>query len=108
MVMESAIPPVIIPVWLTGFDQLMPLGRAFPCNYLPRPGAELSVTFGNPIPLDFIHQGLLSTTNMVTEAQNSMVKQSRSWVTSIIQEAVEDLGRSVSGKLLHSPGQKMD
>jgi len=108
MVMESAIPPVIIPVWLTGFDQLMPLGRAFPCNYLPRPGTELSVTFGNPIPPDFIHKGLLSTTDMVTEAQNSTVEQSRSWVTSIIQEAVEDLGRSVSGKLLNSPGQKMD
>jgi len=106
--MESTIQPVIIPMWLTGFDQFMPLGRAFPYNYLPRPGAELSVTFGNPIPPDFIHQSLLSTTDMVTEAQNSMVEQSRSRVTSIIQGAVEDLGRSVSGKLLNSPRQTMD
>jgi len=107
MVMESTIPPMIIPMWLTGFDQLMPLGRAFPYNYLPRPGAELSVTFGNPMPPDFIHQGLLSTTYMVTEAQNSTVEQSRSRVTNMIQEAVENLGRSVSGKLLYSPRQKM-
>jgi len=107
MVMESTIPPVIIPMWLTGFDQLMPLGRAFPYNYLPRPGAELSVTFGNPIPPNFINQGLLSTTGLITEAQNSTAEQSRSRVTSVIQEAVEDLGRSISGKLLYSPRQTM-
>lgn len=58
MVMESETPPVIIPTWLTGFDQLMPEGRTFPYKYLPRPGAELSVTFGNPIPADSIRQGL--------------------------------------------------
>lgn len=47
--MEAKLPPVIIPMWITGFDQLMPEGRPFPYNYLPRIGAHLGVTFGNPI-----------------------------------------------------------
>lgn len=110
MVMESTVPPVIIPMWLTGFDRLMPQGRAFPYNYLPRPGAELSVTFGNPIPPDSIRQGLLppSTMDAVREVHSSTVEQLpkiRSRVTSVIHDAVEDLGRSVSGKLLYPPRQ---
>lgn len=111
MVMESTVPPIIIPMWLTGFDRLMPQGRAFPYNYLPRPGAELSVTFGNPIPPDSIRQGLLppSTMDAVREVHSSTVEQLpkiRSRVTSVIHDAVEDLGRSVSGKLLYPPRQR--
>jgi len=56
--METVKPPVVIPMWLTGFDKLMPEGRAVPYKYLPRPGAQLSVTFGDPIPSDVI-QGAL-------------------------------------------------
>lgn len=153
--MESKTPPVIIPMWLTGFNQLMPEGRAFPYKYLPRPGAELSVTFGNPLPADAIRQALLqrghlpvptshsglvgsgivkeeseqprgwlaeelqrgleSRIKMTGEAQSSSVGSSvtveelpriRSHVTSIIHDAVENLGRSVSGRLLHTSRQK--
>jgi len=48
--MEAKIPPIVIPMWLTGFDQLMPEGRPFPYKYLPRTGTHLSVTFGDPVP----------------------------------------------------------
>lgn len=149
MVMESKTPPVIIPMWLTGFDQLMPEGRAFPYKYLPRPGAELSVTFGSPVPADSIRQALLQRGHLLSSTPDSgLVDQEgtqepkgwlgqevkRSWesrlgiveqvqnlsfrmataeelprirsrVTSIIHDAVEDLGRSVSGRLLYSPRQ---
>ncbi|KAF8974690.1 acyltransferase-domain-containing protein [Flammula alnicola] len=58
ILMEANIPPVVIPMWLTGFDQLMPEGRSFPYNYFPRIGARLSVTFGDPIPADEILEAL--------------------------------------------------
>ncbi|KAJ3574527.1 hypothetical protein NP233_g1711 [Leucocoprinus birnbaumii] len=150
MVMESTTPPVIIPMWLTGFDQLMPEGRAFPYKYFPRPGAELSVTFGDPIPADTIRQGLLPSTSPLSSdvLDPSLVKageEAKGWagedvrrnmdqrklemseagesparlrstaeelplirsrVTSIIHDAVEDLGRSVSGRLLCAPRRR--
>ena len=58
IIMESTVPPLVIPMWLTGFDQLMPEGRAFPYKYFPRPGARLSVTFGDPLPSDDIKRAL--------------------------------------------------
>ncbi|KAI8976415.1 acyltransferase-domain-containing protein [Trametes punicea] len=50
IIMEARKPPVIIPMWLTGFDKFMPEGRPFPYKYFPKPGAAISVTFGEPVP----------------------------------------------------------
>lgn len=61
--METNVPPVVIPMWVTGFDHLMPEGRPFPNKYLPRLGARLSVTFGNPVPADEIREALTITKN---------------------------------------------
>ena len=33
----------------TGFDTLMPEGRSFPWNYIPKLGCKLSITFGEPL-----------------------------------------------------------
>ncbi|KAI0367928.1 acyltransferase-domain-containing protein [Pilatotrama ljubarskyi] len=60
IMMEAQKPPVIIPMWLTGFDKLMPEGRPFPYNYLPKPGAELSITVGEPVPAKDIQDALAS------------------------------------------------
>lgn len=49
ILMETIKPPIIIPMWLTGFDQLMPEGRTAPWKFFPRPGAALSITFGKPV-----------------------------------------------------------
>ncbi|KAH9946605.1 acyltransferase-domain-containing protein [Amylocystis lapponica] len=49
ILMEAAQPPVIIPMWLTGFDRLMPEHRAAPAKFFPRAGVALSVTFGRPV-----------------------------------------------------------
>ncbi|PIL32579.1 hypothetical protein GSI_05282 [Ganoderma sinense ZZ0214-1] len=61
ILMEAQRPPVIIPMWLTGFDKLMPEGRPFPYKFLPRPGATLSVTFGEPVPSQEIQDALVTT-----------------------------------------------
>lgn len=90
--MEANSHPTVIPVWLTGFDQLMPEGRKFPFNFLPRAGADLSITFGEPIPAG----ELIGATN----SKNSSGDIIRSKLTGIVKKRVELLGRSVSGSTL--------
>ncbi|KZT67509.1 acyltransferase-domain-containing protein [Daedalea quercina L-15889] len=58
ILMETIKPPIIIPMWLTGFDQLMPEGRSAPWKFLPRPGAVLSITFGKPVDNTAVHETL--------------------------------------------------
>jgi monolysocardiolipin acyltransferase len=116
-------------MWLTGFDQLMPEGRAFPYKYIPRPGAQLSVTFGDPLPSDTIKKALGALTIDETpkfpfwdgqqrKSAGTMVGKTareancktrndaqhlktRIEVTTLVQRAVESLGRSISGDSLH-------
>jgi len=90
--MEAKSHPTVIPVWLTGFDQLMPVGRKFPFNYLPNAGLDLSITFGEPIPVE----DLLGAINP-KDASDDIV---RSKLTDVVQKRVELLGRSVSGSML--------
>lgn len=165
--METNVPPVIIPMWLTGtkystlayhslahtctgFDKLMPENRSFPSKFIPKMGIQLGVTFGDPIPTDKIlkalnvlhrpdrsslspgvvensirhngrpHRSELSTGSHVRGWMEGAIAQARgdflpnhdggtqmdeirSEVTAIIQRAVEDLGRKVSGDTLDLP-----
>ncbi|KAJ7638514.1 acyltransferase-domain-containing protein [Roridomyces roridus] len=86
----SKLPP-IIPIWLSGFERLMPEGRPFPYKYLPRPGQHLSVTFGEPLDLRELE---------ALRASDATPEQLRIRITSIVHDAVEALGHSVSGPLL--------
>jgi len=90
--MEATSHPTVIPVWLTGFDQMMPEGRDFPFNFLPRAGADLSITFGEPIPAE----ELLDATNPKDSCEDII----RSKLTAAVKKRVELLGRSVSGLTL--------
>ena len=90
--MEANSHPTVIPVWLTGFDQLMPGGRKFPFNYLPNAGVELSITFGEPIPAEELLEA--------TYSKNSSEDIIRSKITDTVKKRVELLGRSVSGLTL--------
>ncbi|KIJ19895.1 hypothetical protein PAXINDRAFT_174464 [Paxillus involutus ATCC 200175] len=149
IVMETNVPPIIIPMWLTGFDKLMPEHRPFPYKFIPKMGIELGVTFGDPIPAEkimaascILRQGTWSSSHAeiakdgiryngplsrpgvgddmrlggwVGDAGGILVAESeaevrrrqtdevRSEVTAIIQRAVEDLGRMVSGDKLDRP-----
>ncbi|KAG1756057.1 acyltransferase-domain-containing protein [Suillus lakei] len=58
ILMETAVPPLIIPMWLTGFDKLMPEHRSFPYKYFPKLGIKLGVVFGDPIPVEKITAAL--------------------------------------------------
>ncbi|KAI0027949.1 acyltransferase-domain-containing protein [Vararia minispora EC-137] len=89
IVMETPRPPMIIPMWITGFDKLMPEGRGFPFNFIPHFGAKLSVTFGDP------HGKMKRDLGSDEESRDVRIA-----VTEVVQRAVEDLGRSVSGTTL--------
>ena len=70
----------------------------FPFKYLPRAGADLSITFGEPIPAE----ELLETTNSKDSSEDVI----RSKLTAVVKNRVELLGRSVSGLMLgqtHAP-----
>lgn len=57
ILLESSLPnfgykqpvcPYVIPIWITGLDRMMPEPRRAP-RWLPRPGANVSITIGRPI-----------------------------------------------------------
>ncbi|KZV70947.1 acyltransferase-domain-containing protein [Peniophora sp. CONT] len=125
MLMETPRPPVIIPMWIAGFDTLMPEGRRFPFNFIPRLGAKLSVTFGEPISPEDILSALQHRTGIpanTSQKASSWIAQTsvehagegmrrdlatdeesrdiRIAVTDVVQRAVEALGRRVSGNML--------
>lgn len=133
VVMEANVLPLIIPMWLTGFDKLMPEGRPIPLKFLPKLGVKLGVAFGDPIPparivalLDALpnhRSNQAPRTHAYTEephgrcgaryeksladdeaiAQKREMDHIRSEVTMIVQRAVEDLGRKLSGNRLDRP-----
>lgn len=43
MILESSKDTHILPIHLSGFDQIMPEGRSFPWKFMPKAGANLSV-----------------------------------------------------------------
>ncbi|KAF8631273.1 hypothetical protein AX15_002599 [Amanita polypyramis BW_CC] len=121
IIMEANVLPVIIPVWLTGFDRVMPEGRPFPYKYIPHLGAHLSITFGDPLPTDDIREALARrkfrngyyraqaegdmerTTvheNSLDSISNKELDWMRSEITEVIRHAVLHLGRKVSGPML--------
>lgn len=118
IVMEADIPPVIIPTWLTGFDQMMPEGRSFPYKYMPRLGTHISITFGDPLNTDDTQEAFRlarkimenksrsqagETTGQVTSPVLGSVAELdnvRSNITEVIRHAVLVLGKKVSGPML--------
>ncbi|KAF9653779.1 hypothetical protein BDM02DRAFT_3107774, partial [Thelephora ganbajun] len=92
IIMEAKSHPTVIPIWLTGFDQLMPEGRKPPFNFLPRAGADLSITFGEPIPAEELFEA--------ANSKGSSEDIVRSKLTDVVKKRVELLGRSVSGLML--------
>ncbi|KAF8826456.1 hypothetical protein HHX47_DHR5000192 [Lentinula edodes] len=102
---STARSPIVIPMWITGFDKLMPEGRSFPFKYFPRIGARLSITFGEPLPLDQIRstQVRVSSDRHPEQTQIDFDARMRTEITTAIHKAILTLGRGVSGPLLADP-----
>ncbi|TFK29239.1 tafazzin-PC [Coprinopsis marcescibilis] len=106
IVSESIHQPVVIPMWLAGYENLMPEGRTFPYKYLPRPGACLSVTFGDPIPATELSAAIEAQAPSPIVASPLKVPlgdAQRSKLTALIHSHVERLGRGAYGKTLSLP-----
>lgn len=95
----------------------MPEGRRAPWKFLPRPGARLSVTFGAPLSPAAVHATMAPGMGSWRDGEGMQQQQSgqvrvemeagaaevRIALTKLVQRAVEDLGRQVSGDLLTGP-----
>ncbi|KAF4602382.1 hypothetical protein EYR40_005587 [Pleurotus pulmonarius] len=103
-------PPLVIPMWLSGFDNLMPEGRSSPWKFIPRFFASsrvrLGVTFGEAVEgEDIVREGLKGARVRTKdegrdECLEKDVARVRSEITAVVQKAVEDLGRKVDGAML--------
>ncbi|KAI0791421.1 acyltransferase-domain-containing protein [Abortiporus biennis] len=96
ILMEVQKPPIIIPMWITGFDQLMPEGRSSPYKFFPKRGVELTVTFGKPIDTSEI-KTLLKTITADSRSQITTSLLQRDSYESLSTQPVfstEDEGRS--------------
>lgn len=96
----------------------MPEGRRAPWKFFPRPGARLSVTFGAPLPSAVVGAALDMGQRMHvrglwnggdgdgyekhhrTQTKGDGEVEARIALTELMQQAVEGLGRQVSGDLL--------
>jgi len=105
MLMETKVTPTVIPMYITGFDRIMPEGRPIPAKFMPLTGQDLTVTFGTP---DLITRHVKSELARwrVEEASlsrlpevlaQSRTAQTRSRLTAIVQEDLEQLGTVVGG-----------
>jgi len=116
VIMEVRQLPVVIPVWLTGFDDVMPEDRLWP-RFLPRLGKDLSITFGEPLQPEKLNAVLRTwkshalndvpgdgTTPPVAPVplgqEDDEKRRVRSALTAVMQQEVEALGYQVSGPLL--------
>ena len=119
--METKIIPTIIPMWLTGFDQLMPEPRGFP-KFLPRLRKDLSITFGSPVDPSKLSSVLDPWRERFSTAHVDPAEQvapivvdervplgeedaekcwTRSALTDVVQREVEALGYRISGSSLN-------
>lgn len=96
--MSAAKPPTVIPMWITGFEDLMPEGRKAPFKFLPRPGARLSITFAPPVS----QSDLLAVKEKAVlgeDVEEDEVRV-RTAITSYLHDAVQALGHQMSGPTL--------
>ncbi|KAJ7591405.1 acyltransferase-domain-containing protein [Mycena floridula] len=93
--------PSIIPMWITGFDRMMPEGRRWPFKYLPRLRTHLTITFGAPLPAEEL-AGLIAA---IRHDEKICDKDTvlRTAITTHIHRRLQALGKSVSGASLAEP-----
>jgi len=109
ILMEAKEPPIIVPMWLTGFDKLMPEGRKAPFKFLPKLNVELGVAFGEPLHHEEIaviaahKRSAELALGQPLSLETNERKLARSNITTVVQQSVERLGRKVSGHLLDRP-----
>ncbi|KAG8936779.1 hypothetical protein FRC03_007587 [Tulasnella sp. 419] len=98
MVLRSEQPPVIIPMYLQGFDNVMPEDRTY-LKFLPKLGKKITVSFGSPAGITHEVQGALQewrkagTPSFADPLDPEAAVRSR--IAEILRNAVHNLGDSL-------------
>jgi len=94
--------PTIVPMWIKGFEKVMPEHRGFP-RFVPRKGAEIEVHFGNPASLraDIISlrkqwEHKCPVARKSVNLDEPALCELRERLTSRVQKEMESLGRCVT------------
>jgi len=95
--MDSNVMPEIIPMWISGFDQIMDENRGAP-RFVPRPGAKISISVGEPVTR--VIQPLVDAFKRGREdgSGDEDPTQTRIRIVHELQEAVRKLGESVEAR----------
>ncbi|CAG7850552.1 Tafazzin [Serendipita indica DSM 11827] len=90
MLAECKHTPTVIPIWINGFEQVMPENRGFP-KFLPRPGANISISIGDPTNLTMqLHEQRKKLWTGDEYSKN--IHSFHSETTAIIERALDELG----------------
>ncbi|KAL1409702.1 Lyso-phosphatidylcholine acyltransferase [Vanrija albida] len=104
IIMDSRVMPEIVPIWISGFDQIMDEHRGFP-RFVPRGGAKVSVTIGESIRPQVeavvnAHRAQGAKPSGPTHvdgdaAAHDADRETRIQITQMLQDAVQALGEKV-------------
>ncbi|KAG8991967.1 hypothetical protein FRB90_001147 [Tulasnella sp. 427] len=102
MMLRAKVPPKVIPVYLEGFDDVMPENRGFP-KFLPRLGSKIRVTFGDPSGItrdagSIIQEWKSKSQTSGDQSKSDPEAEVRIALTDVLQRAVQRLGDKVTGK----------
>ncbi|KAG0151070.1 hypothetical protein CROQUDRAFT_720054 [Cronartium quercuum f. sp. fusiforme G11] len=50
LALEASQPPIILPIYLQGFERVMPENRRWPFSFLPHPSQSIKISIGSPVP----------------------------------------------------------
>ncbi|KAH8918332.1 acyltransferase-domain-containing protein [Atractiella rhizophila] len=111
MLMETKELPYIVPVWIKGFEDIMPEDRGFP-RFLPRLGAELSISFGTPLDeksmdelerlkeLYTMARGKRKDSGMDDGVDTEELQEVRKAVCDILQEKLQGMGKEAGEEVV--------
>ncbi|KAG8990034.1 hypothetical protein FRB90_001962 [Tulasnella sp. 427] len=106
MMLRAKVPPKVIPVYLEGFDDVMPENRGFP-KFLPRLGSKIRVTFGDPSGItrdagSIIQKWKSKAQNSGDQSKSDPEAEVRIALTDVLQRAVQRLGEKATGQQMHT------
>lgn len=85
LILEASECPDVVPMWIEGFDEIMHESREFP-RFLPRPGKNVSVTFGSKVDSDAVFGDMRSRWQKLKAKAEAVDPQSRDLPLGVLSE----------------------
>lgn len=87
LILETRECPDVVPMWIQGVDDIMHESREFP-RFLPRPGKDVSVTFGSKIDTDEVFGEMRSRWQKLKTRIEKADPQSRDLPVGVLSDAL--------------------